>query len=107
MSILKTLVAILREEVSADMPREWPEWWEWELELTPHLLKRMVDRSFSETDLRAMMEFATGFRPSEHEGRHIIETKHDDRIWEVVVEPDEVDRLLVVVTAYEAGGESS
>jgi hypothetical protein len=34
---------------------EWPEWWEWELELTPHLLKRMVDRQFDEVDLRTML----------------------------------------------------
>jgi hypothetical protein len=31
----------------------WPEWWEWELELTAHLEKRMLDRDFNEIDLRA------------------------------------------------------
>ncbi len=34
----------------------WPEWWDWELELSPHLLKRMADRGFSELDLRAMLD---------------------------------------------------
>jgi len=34
----------------------WPEWWDWELDLSPHLLERMVDRGFSEVDLRRMME---------------------------------------------------
>jgi len=29
---------------------EWPEWWGWELEFTSHLLKRMIDRGFSEAD---------------------------------------------------------
>ena len=24
--------------------RGWPDWWDWELELSPHLLKRMTDR---------------------------------------------------------------
>ena len=33
----------------------WPDWWDWELELTPHLLKRMIDREFSEVDLRIML----------------------------------------------------
>lgn len=28
----------------------WPEWWHWEIELSPHLLKRMADRGFSEAD---------------------------------------------------------
>src|SRR5690606_33909511 len=23
--------------------RPWPDWWQWELEFTPHLLKRMFD----------------------------------------------------------------
>ena len=34
----------------------WPEWWDWELELSPHLLKRMLDRGFTESDLRRMLE---------------------------------------------------
>lgn len=40
--------------------REWPSWWDWELEFSPHLLKRMIDRQFSEVDLRRMLEHATG-----------------------------------------------
>jgi hypothetical protein len=34
---------------------EWPGWWDWELELSPHLLKRMTDRRFTEIDLRRML----------------------------------------------------
>ena len=34
-----------------------PEWWDWELELTPHVEKRMEDRSFSEVDLRLAADF--------------------------------------------------
>jgi hypothetical protein len=83
------------------MAQELPEWWVWELELTSHLLKRMVDRSFSEVDLRIMMEAAGAFRPSEVEGRYIIETRHNAARWEIVVEPDTSDKVLVVVTAYE------
>ena len=43
------------------MTPDWPEWWSWELKFTPHLLKRMVDRRFSEVDLRIMQDAATGF----------------------------------------------
>ncbi len=78
----------------------WPEWWEWELELSPHLLKRMVERSFSETNLRTMMEHATELRQDVEAGRWVVETKHDSRAWQVIVEPDTIDKLLVVITAF-------
>jgi hypothetical protein len=29
---------------------QWPHWWQWELELTPHLMKRMIDRGFNEAE---------------------------------------------------------
>ncbi|NUM56326.1 MAG: DUF4258 domain-containing protein [Candidatus Hydrogenedentes bacterium] len=77
-----------------------PEWWEWELEITPHALKRMDDREFTELELRAMLEHALRLRRGETEGRWIIETRHRRHLWEVVVEPDMDARLLVVVTAY-------
>jgi hypothetical protein len=80
--------------------REWPSWWSWELDLSPHLLKRMVDRQFSEVDLRRMLEYATGLRDDVVEGRWIVETWHEKDPWEVIVEPDFDARTLVVVTAY-------
>jgi hypothetical protein len=78
----------------------WPEWWEWELELSPHLLKRMVDRGFSEVDLREMLEHATELRTDVVSGRWIVETRHRRKVWEVVIEPDETVPVQVVVTAY-------
>lgn len=39
----------------------WPEWWNWELEFTPHLEKRMSDREFGEIDLRIMLENASDY----------------------------------------------
>ncbi len=39
--------------------KHWPEWWDWELELSPHLLKRMEDRQFNEVDLRTMLHRAS------------------------------------------------
>ena len=78
---------------------KWPEWWAWELELSPHVLKRMVDRGFSEVDLREMLEHATGLRPDTTPGRWVAETRHVRRDWEVVIEPDDDARRQVVVTA--------
>lgn len=56
-----------------------PDWWLWELELTPHLEKRMEDRGFNEVDLRNMLERATGFRPDLVDGRFVIETRFRGR----------------------------
>ena len=78
----------------------WPKWWSWQLELTPHLLKRMVDRQFNEVDLRLMLESATGYYEDYEEGRFVIETRHEGRAWAVVVEPSLEDRVLIAVTAY-------
>jgi hypothetical protein len=77
-----------------------PDWWDWELELTPHVEKRMEDRGFNEVELRGMLEQARGFRPDVVEGRFVVDARLRGRAWEVVVEPDEVEHLLVVVTAY-------
>ena len=70
------------------------------MELSPHLLKRMDDRRFTELDLRRMLERATSYREDVVEGRWVIETRHRGRGWEVIMEPDLERRLLVVVTAY-------
>lgn len=63
----------------------------------------MEDRGFNEVDLRAMLERASGNRRDVVEGRWVIETRHERRRWEVIVEPDVALRLLVVVTAYPIG----
>ena len=78
----------------------WPSWWEWELELSPHLEKRMVQRDFTEIDLRTMLHQATGYHPDVEPGRWAIETRHRGSAWEVIVEPDHTARQMVVVTAY-------
>jgi hypothetical protein len=62
----------------------------------------MRDRSFTEVDLRGMLERAVGYRRGEGPGRWVLETRHRRRRWEVIVEPDPDVRALVVVTAYEA-----
>jgi hypothetical protein len=70
------------------------------LELSFHLLKRMEDRQFDEIDLRTMLERASTYREDILEGRFVIETHHRRRRWEVVIEPDQATRVLVVITAY-------
>lgn len=60
----------------------------------------MVDREFTEVDLRRMLEHARHLRTDAVEGRWLVETRHGSRDWEVVVEPDfDVHRILVI-TAY-------
>ena len=79
---------------------DWPIWWSWDLEPTPHIEKRMEERDFTEIDLKAMMKRAHGFKPDEIEGRYVIQTRHRHADWSVIVEPDEEDHLLVVITAF-------
>jgi hypothetical protein len=83
---------------------KWPMWWEWEkIDLTlPHLQKRMLDRGFSETDLRTMLEDATGYHEDHERGRYVIETQHGKQPWHVIVEPLAEDQVLLVVSAYKA-----
>lgn len=79
---------------------DWPDWWSWELELSPHLLKRMIDRDFNEADLRLMLENASGYHENHEEGRWVIITSHSGRTWNIIVEPLFEEIILVVVTAY-------
>ncbi|MBT3223858.1 MAG: DUF4258 domain-containing protein [Proteobacteria bacterium] len=78
----------------------WPDWWDWELELTSHLEKRIAQRGLSELELRAMLEKATSLEKDVVPGRWLVTGKRHHERWEVVVEPDEIDCIVVVVTAY-------
>lgn len=78
----------------------WPEWLNWEIEFTPNLLKRMEDRNFNESDLKKMLGRSTSYQADIVDGRWIIETQHRHHPWQVIVEPDEFERLLVIITAY-------
>jgi hypothetical protein len=80
---------------------EWPAWWSWELEFSPHLFKRMLDRQFSETDLRQMLESADAYDRDVEPGRWAVRTRHDGGRWEVIVEPLESEHVLLVITAYD------
>ncbi len=78
----------------------WPQWWMYEVVISPHVIERMQERGFTEIDLRMMLDDATGFHPSTMPGRFCIEAAHDSERWEIVVEPDELEQTLIVVTAY-------
>jgi len=60
----------------------------------------MVDRRFTEVDLRRMLEVAQRYRKDVVENRWVVMTRHRRSRWEIIVEPDWDARLLVVVTAY-------
>lgn len=74
-------------------PSPAPDGWDFELELSPHVEAWMVDRGFTEIDLRPMPERAMRIRPSRSAGRFVVETVHDDDVCEVVLGPDERDRV--------------
>ena len=66
---------------------EWPEWWEWELDLDlDHLREQMIRRRFSETDLREMLENAAAIREDDEPSRWVVECRRDREPWEVVVD---------------------
>ncbi|MCA8912130.1 MAG: DUF4258 domain-containing protein [Planctomycetes bacterium] len=75
-------------------------WWDWPLEISPHAEKRMADRGFSEIDVRLMIEEHASVREDHEEGRWIVVAMHGGSEWEVVLEPDPVDEVIVLVTAY-------
>ena len=55
----------------------------------------------TEVEVRAMLERAPGFEVSVVAGRFMIQSRHDQRPWIVIVEPDAEAIVLVVVTVYE------
>ena len=79
---------------------QWPPWWEWELEFIDHAYESMEKRRFTEIELRRMMENARSYRRDIVEGRWVIETRHQRRRWEVIVEPIPEKKVLDVITAY-------
>ena len=80
-----------------------PEWLDWPLRLTPHLLKRMLDRGFNEADLRVMLENADDPVPDHEPGRWLVRARLGCDVWSVIVEPDPVAERLDVVTAFRTG----
>jgi hypothetical protein len=80
-----------------------PDWWDWELELTPHVEKRMEERGLTEVELRALLQDATLLVPDVVEARWVATGKRGSETWEIILEPDLDDHVVVVVTAYRVG----
>jgi hypothetical protein len=80
---------------------DWPNWWDWQLDLTlDHLRAQMIRRKFSETDLRDMLERTTNLREDDELGRWVAETTKANQVWEVVLEPQTRDQTVLMITAY-------
>jgi len=60
----------------------------------------MDERRFSESDLRKMFENAKSVRNDVVEGRFLVKTRIGNQHWEVIVEPEPPEKLLVIITAY-------
>jgi len=65
-----------------------------------HCERRMLQRHFDELELRAMLHRAKSWRADAVAGRVLVETSHRRSAWHVILEPDDVMRVLVVVTAF-------
>ena len=79
---------------------EWPTWWNWDFEVSPHALKRMAERDFTELDLRRMLDIAQTVASDIVPGPWRVLTRLRRRLWEIIVEPDADAQHLVVITAY-------
>lgn len=80
--------------------KNWPTWWDWDVEITPHVERRMEDRNFSEVELRDMLIRATRLREDVVEGRFVATSRLRKRDWEIILEPVAEEELTVVITAY-------
>jgi len=78
---------------------EWPDWWEWDIEVSSHCGKRMHERVFNETDLRAILSEAIAITEQAH-GTFVVSSSHENKPWEVIVVPDFEKQLIVVISAY-------
>jgi len=86
--------------MDCDPRQDPPEWWEWPLAFTAHVESRMEERQFSEVELRTMLTDATRIVSARRPGRFLVTSRQGGKPWVVVLEPDEDEQLLFVVTAF-------
>ena len=84
-------------------PEDPPAWWAWQVRLTPHLRKRMIDRGFNEVEVRSMLESPQRIVEDHEPGRFAVDAVHRGRRWRLIVEPDPSAEALVVITAFRPG----
>ena len=60
----------------------------------------MIDRGFSEVEVRSMMKRAEAVRPEREPGRFVVEAQHLGGRWRLIVEPDPDREQIVVITGW-------
>ncbi len=65
----------------------------------------MVDRGFNEVDVRMMFENAIECIRDNVKGRWLVKTRHKQKNWAIIVEPDVEEEVIVVITAFPVYGE--
>jgi hypothetical protein len=80
-----------------------PTWWVWDVRITQHAELRMEQRGLTEVELREMLERASSLAADVVEGRFVAASVHLGRTWEVIVEPDDLEQVLDVITVYPLG----
>ena len=80
---------------------EKPDWWDWPFDCeNEHLLERMEIRNFNEANLREMIEATALIESGDVSTRFNLYARYDGDYWKIVVEPDPIDRVVIVVTAF-------
>lgn len=78
-----------------------PEWWDWDIELTPHSEARLEERGLTEIDVRTMLDQQPRSIDRDPEpGRQRVFTSHRGRTWIVVVEPDPEMKVSVIISVF-------
>jgi hypothetical protein len=78
----------------------WPDWWDWNFEISGYAAKRMRQRDVYEAEVRAMLVDATAIKPAKDPGGRVVTTSKDESEWKIVLEPDESRSIIEVVTVY-------
>lgn len=60
----------------------------------------MEQRGLSEVELRQMLATPSGLVDDHVEGRWVVHCRLRQAAWHVIVEPDDEDEVVVLVTAY-------
>jgi ferredoxin-thioredoxin reductase catalytic subunit len=79
---------------------QFPGWWKWLFEISPHAYRRMPERQFTETDLRGMLVAPERIESDICPGRFLIHCRWYGRNWHVIVEPDPDTKTVIIVTAF-------
>lgn len=60
----------------------------------------MISRNFNEIDLRSMLSNPFGYERDSEEGRFLIKSVYKHKNWEIIIEPDFEEKVIVVITVF-------